>query len=686
MRGHREELMRVAINPTTGARVELVDEAALRRARSADSEDITDAWTTVPPSALWRVQELLEPAARAAARLARIQALPDYQRRQGNIETMYVRLLQEAPERGADVLAARTRELSRLAENYAIDLDIHVLNVTTILSPMAEVRVRYGADSVNVDVDLGRGSVAALACAACGSAWRVGARCAEGHITCLACQQRCDHCGRRQCARCATLPMSWCSTCGKQVCQKCAESAARGRHRPCARAARHVEWGEPAAAIPETGDEATLRGEDLRVGDLDAMSGATWRAYLKWLVQGMGYRVEGDCTACADTLDDGGDVVLVCQRRPSPGLQRQAPWANLLAAKAQMAPRTVVVGYRPRYPAALGDEVFARARRLAALVQRSNRRSKGENKGARALLVTTAFGSQAGEGGGLPLARSCARQSAADVELLDRAQLIRLLGRAAATVRRERAEVDEKTDALAASAASVRETLLRGCREAAQRLGDGMPVADAEVARDATGVVERAGEAAIREGEVPVTAKAQMVNAVHVTRVARQALAALETLAEQWEANFEPTPTRAGQLAIMSNTAAYDAQRERAEHLGEALKASCIDLNRLTVAIFGAPGIRTTWSSWWEAVLDELRHRGEALAARCEAIDPERWRSFDAAHDREAAQRSIDALAASRRAELRAAGLLCQIEGHVAGVSSPTARQEPFLRLDRMPS
>jgi hypothetical protein len=642
--GRRDELVRFAVDATTGERLAPLPETLLRRIGAAPEDAPHPAADgSLARQLLAQAEAHLESAARAAARLVRMQALPEYRRRQEEIETLYAQQLLEAPERAAALLPARERALGQLAESLAVDLDVRLVHVATVLSPVARMRVQFAkAGDITVDVDVGRGTVAPPRCAACGAAWRVGAQCANGHITCVACHQQCAHCGARRCARCETGSLSPCPICAAHSCDRCARSAERTHRRlqatgmrawasrelvPAPDGRRHGSTPGGAPTTHAAPGGPAPRSEDLTLADLDAMSPATWRACVRWLLANLGYELEQELSLGSD---DGDVIALVCRRVNHPP-------APLPLELLPSAPLVVATALRPPRAAALGEGSRARARLLAA-----------EVAGATPLLVTTADVTVPEE------ARH--RGRGAPVKALARDDLARLLAAFATRPRahasrlhaapslQDRAEASG-SQMRAHQAAVVRATLIQGCQRAAELLCDGL-----------------AGRSPAHadEGESFAAPTAEQASA---PQVARQALAALETLAEAWEALFGSVATWDNALTITADATQLDEQREQAEHLLGVLK-------RASAAVgHEVPIDDRVHRVWHEAVVQELQLRCEALAARCEAIDPEQWRSFGAAHSQEAAQRSARAAAASRRAAIRAEQLAGELMARATGVA-----------------
>jgi hypothetical protein len=593
----REEIVRVAVDAASGERLAPLDLALLAGAEAVQStgRDGADGDAHDGPQVrLAEAERIIELAAQAAARLARARALPDYERQQDDLAATFERLLLEDPAAAREALAARERALARLVEAHAIGVETQLVAATAALTPLARVRVRFGGGTeARAEVDPCRGKVTAR-CEACGEEWRVGARCAEGHVTCLACQERCTHCGERRCTRCAAAPFAGCHECGAASCAACARTTARGRHRVMAGITVGGALAEDVDGLEPSDPDAGAGPDDLRVADLDSMTPATWRECVAWLLDGLGYDVERDMDGV------GADLAFVC-RAPAGGVSQGA------ANREGFAPRTVVaVAHRPG-EGLLGGLALAdleRARALAKLVD-----------GAGGLLLTTACADGLEHPG---------------IEVRDRAWLAAWLADRRVAHQRARDADAEAMEERAAAAGRVRAVLLDGLEEAHSRL-----VVDQTLPDVAPSAAGSGGERIQR-----LAAQAD---------TARQALAALETLIGQWEAAFAPTASRDGTQAITATVGDLDGLAERAEHLLGVLREACADI--------GPAGGSGRLLDWLAALRDELGERCQALAARVRALDPSGWHDFSAVRDDRTARASVEHEAAARRAGARAQGL-----------------------------
>jgi hypothetical protein len=130
--------------------------------------------------------------------------------------------------------------------------------------------------------------------------------------------------------------------------------------------------------------------------------------------------------------------------------------------------------------------------------------------------------------------------------------------------------------------------------------------------------------------------------------IARQALAAIETLVDEWEAGFGGSAERDGSMAVFAQGTAFDNQRERATHLLSVFDQASGDLRPL------GGGLDSTATAWHLAQCESLGMWAQSMAQRCAALDPLMWRSFVAAHHLAHTTAAAESRATGRRAELRA--------------------------------
>jgi hypothetical protein len=503
-RGLREEVVRLATDVATGAALAPLSLGHLCHAE----EDVTLAASRrAATPALEAIEAAAARVAGAAGRLARLQSLEDYRRRQSDIAATQEHLLVEAPENGRAILAARQAELNRLGAAHSVTVGSRLLAMTTISEPVAVVCVGLSSGGVlPLRVDLARQTVEAPHCAICAQPWRIGARCAEGHITCLDCQQACVHCGKRQCGQCAVAPLVACPVCDAPACARCARDAARGRHRHDASAASWAYAIDAGAARSEPLSMGSA--SDLTSADLEAMTPDTWRDFVRWYLDALGYRVRVEVA-----VDD--DALLSFECDAVDGVDAQ----------------DVLVVTPLRAACAGGDALLAR--RLAE--QRKRR------PGTRLVAVVRRAASHL----------SPALVGMPALTIVDREQLALFIGRQSEAFGHTQRQAESDTEVRARAAIDVQMTLRHALASAADALAAGAA----------------AGGPANDTG-----APASLESVEEQARLLRQVLLACETLAEDWTSIFGAAPTRANTLAIESDIAAIGQLGDRTTHLAATLR------------------------------------------------------------------------------------------------------------------
>ncbi|HEY7982575.1 MAG TPA: hypothetical protein VID73_00320, partial [Ktedonobacterales bacterium] len=504
-RGARDEVARLVVDAATGAALPPLSAALLER---AEADLATGASARDGAAVLPAIAAAVERAATAAGRLARLQSLPDYQRRQADVVATQERLLLEAPDDARAILTARQGELNALAIAHGVAVTPRLLTLTPISEPVAQVRASLAGRSVlALWVDLARATVEAPRCANCAARWRIGARCAEGHITCLSCQRVCGHCGARRCSQCAAAELAPCASCAAPTCARCARDTARGRHRRDA-AALAVE-DLTSASASGMHSVAADGANDLTGNDLDNMTPATWRAFVRWNLERQGYGVLAEA---AD--EDAAEVTFECQTSADGG-----------------AGSMLVVTPATGAPLAGGAAILARH-----LMERHQRRP-----GMRVMVVTRLEGRHlAAAFAPLPW-----------LTVVDREQLTTEIRRQTEAFGRTRRRAESDTEARAIAAAAVQATL----RDALAA------TADTLTSSPATGSVVGATTAPGTIGRIEQDA-----------RLMRQVLLASETLVEEWLGLFGAAPTRTNGLAIERDAATIAPLGARATHLATALR------------------------------------------------------------------------------------------------------------------
>jgi hypothetical protein len=147
--------------------------------------------------------------------------------------------------------------------------------------------------------------------------------------------------------------------------------------------------------------------------------------------------------------------------------------------------------------------------------------------------------------------------------------------------------------------------------------------------------------------------RAEVAAAARTARDAQQlaarAFLAWDTLLNDWSACFGERPERDASLRVVVDVAALTALGERAVHLGEATGHALRALSETPAD--GELG----YGAWRRALLEELAARCESCRWRVLALDPERWASFEAAHDLHAQERAASAATSADHATARAA-------------------------------
>lgn len=333
------------------------------------------------------------------------------------------------------------------------------------------------------------------------------------------------------------------------------------------------------------------------MSDLDNMAESTWRRFVRWLLARSGYVIEQE-------LGQDEAWSLAVYRRDAGAMHPLSPRLEGAGSTA------TVVTYRPE-----GSHRWAPPDLLSAAEQR--RRGVA---GGTTVLITSASVSAVAH-----------RRHSARMIVLDRRALADALTSLHTAHERARAEHEAAISERAESASRVRTALIACLTDAPET------------------VTNRHGQPG-NSGQTP----AGTDGLERVLAPVRQALSAIETLIEEWESAVGLVATSDGCLALTGEAAAFDALLARAQHLGAALRTATADLTASA-----RPGDRA--AAWWDAVHEELVLHTQALAGRCAALDPVRWRSFSQAYDATAAAGAAELQAAHGRAALRAHRLLDEL-------------------------
>jgi hypothetical protein len=274
------------------------------------------------------------------------------------------------------------------------------------------------------------------------------------------------------------------------------------------------------------------------------------------------------------------------------------------------------------------DEWLAEPRAVTTTDVRRAATIASETAGQRSLLVSSALATEA--------ARNAATELG--VTLWDSLALRKRLSQLADAPHQEAAQARNDAKERATVAVKTRAHMLKAL--------DG-----AKAALRVESAPERAtGHAALRSAVEELTA---------VRQSAEQAFLAWDTLIEDWLAAFAERPTRSGALAFAADVEQFGELRDRAGHLGKALKQT---FERL--ACTPADG-EMGYDAWRKALVEEYAARLEACRVRVETVDPTAWEDESKARSAEelaraeqAAQAASYAMARSVKAYARVAELV----------------------------
>lgn len=265
--GRRDEWIRHAIDLTTGGALPILSETALAAAQ-ADAVPIgyQDTLAAAHASA---ERALGEPLA-ATGIFLRQRSLDEYRQRLEEVATTFDRLQRESPETARAAKAGRSRELSALAEVYAVDVEAQLESACFISSTHALVAVRpqKGRGELLLRIDSGRQYVVPPDCSTCGTSIQAGYVCDSGHVTCPQCASACSHCGAWGCAACgeAAGTAAICPNCNRAVQQP---------------------------ASPDSNSAASAENGSFTVRHLEALPSEMWHSAMEWLLTRQGMTVDG---------------------------------------------------------------------------------------------------------------------------------------------------------------------------------------------------------------------------------------------------------------------------------------------------------------------------------------------------------------------------------------------------------
>lgn len=231
-RGRRDEWLRLAFNTQTGARLTPLTLDQLAAAKSGADTPLSLESLGV---ATERAREAVQPGMEALSAYLAQRVGSEFQRRVEELTATHERLRRERPNDATAISSLLERELSSLADVYAIEVEASLEAVCYITSPVAQVKFETERDTdLLVSVDAGRGVVRSPVCAGCSATVSAGRVCARGHVYCPACAETCAHCGAMRCLSCGETPLAPCSLCRDLTCSACARKCDRCGERFCA--------------------------------------------------------------------------------------------------------------------------------------------------------------------------------------------------------------------------------------------------------------------------------------------------------------------------------------------------------------------------------------------------------------------------------------------------------------------
>lgn len=282
--GRRDEGVRLAFDCGTGRRLPLLASEILADARA---QPLPENAAGELDAARARAERALAPQMQATGALLRLLAEREYRARLEDIRTTSRRLLRESPDEVSSIHEALKREQARLSDVFAVDVEARLVSVCFIERPMAALAIpTQSSESIEITADLAAGMLLPPVCAVCDTEVRSASVCAGGHLICSACWREDEAEASACCPVCAGASMS----------------------------VPQSSRAEDAEALTPT--------------HLDAMSAATWRHFVMWLLEQDGYRIEVGGAAgsleywtCQATRSDGallaGAVRFVDRRRLS---------------------------------------------------------------------------------------------------------------------------------------------------------------------------------------------------------------------------------------------------------------------------------------------------------------------------------------------------------------------------------
>jgi hypothetical protein len=294
--GRRDEWMRHAVDTVTGQAIPILSDTALA---SAQPNVMTAEYERMLASARSLAERALGGPLAAIGIFLRQRSLDEYRRRVEEVATTFDRLQRESPETARAAKVGRTRELSALAEVFAVDVEAQLESACFINSPNAVVGIRpqKGHGELLLHVDMGRQHVIPPDCASCGESIQAGYVCDEGHAVCARCAAACAQCGAWRCAACGEPALATCSSCGQPIYQR---------------------------EVSQLGEEPAVPDGILTVHHLDALPPEMWLTAIEWLLSYQGVAVESLRTTSAHAIWQGTSKA---GKALAAAIRSREPWA-----------------------------------------------------------------------------------------------------------------------------------------------------------------------------------------------------------------------------------------------------------------------------------------------------------------------------------------------------------------------
>jgi hypothetical protein len=195
--GRIEDTLRIVVDPSGDAKSAALD---LSRAGAMQSTPLTSTDRDLLKTVLGQIDRRLQPQVEAAASFLRLRSASEYRWRIETAQGIAERARREQPAEAPQTEQALKQELAALGAVFAVEVEATVAAVWVIRSPMAGVTYHLtGGSTVEVALDLGRGTAESLTCASCQRATHEAIICVHAHILCAVCRDL----TARECVICA---------------------------------------------------------------------------------------------------------------------------------------------------------------------------------------------------------------------------------------------------------------------------------------------------------------------------------------------------------------------------------------------------------------------------------------------------------------------------------------------------